>query len=1181
MAKIHVDDLLVLNRPHLEDDGSTQYTIRSYTGQDYKDSVQEVIDDNKLGDQFVYMDGDTMYGPLVIDLGIDPLEQENVESLTVYGRTTQTQVVISPVVISEELANASLIFSNTDPFGNKKRDHEVLVDTTLTFRKYEGELENASDVLTLAGSYVYSPVPVRIGTEISTSEALINPDGSAVFESVVIRQTDPASMSEDNLIHKAYVDERLENVEEELISLVTVEKEESFRYMNGNEVSYVNSTVYNWTSIGEVGSALRVSLDTDEELPNYEYVNGQTYTTSSNSVSGQGLTVIVSELNGIVIGVKVDNPGYGYSLGDDATVEGGLIINVDSVSSGTVYDSEEGISGVLNGQFKWELGKGATDETWGEIETLYLSQTDANGDIQDLDNVFPPGHFIDIRDESDTHLEAGEYYGRYEILFSRMGPSLEVTELGFETAGEEDQVGNGYTLTENAVTFTISGSGQGLTIDIIEVDLDTGAITDYVIRNPGVGYEVGDTVEIEGGVIPSVLKVTSIEDTLPTDKENLIIVGVSFQDSNFTNKVIEAQVEGEEDTVITLPEPTGLFDYDLDVKRKILNRPAIDGYFNWFITEGAAETFNNVSMIRYADKDRDLVTRSNLDFPVGSIIQLIDTSDEAVLYAQYKITSSALETLTIADPTVQGAFNTYNYIELGVEVSSVDSDILPAVISGTEFNSTVVVSTPILDEMELETQRVNNKFDTIDDSLVNIRDDIESLENAITAGAQGYQSPLVDLSAPAPGKFYFYKQDNKATAFFNEPGEEVVGVYLTPFDATSAAGRDWVVGLQANESVLITTNIVDDTSATYLIESFDTLFEGDTDEVSHYDLKLQFISGTPHPSTASTADVINIKTRLLNDGISRQEAEESYVSVLGDSIRGDLNFRDTLNDLNVVEVKPEDKIFRVGRTSVDNPFTFKSYGLNTTYSQNDVVYEEVTSTSSTRYTPIIFAAAENNYISGLDTPTITDISYATNVEYVNTYVQEYVGNVVGLVTPASKTKLGPVKLDKASILSQDDDNQLSVRKATVGNGLSNVGVAGYNSSYFTITNTTDADTGLEFSRVNARIISPNSKSGYGMVQIDDTSIKVGHQNQIYVPNATSGTKGISKIVNNTSTSTPSWGTDTYNSIAASARSVYHAYSLARSAYNSGFSQGQNLSTTGTPSVGGIKKSGSTYYLKVS
>ena len=615
MAKIHVDDLLVLNRPHLEDDGSTQYRIRSYTGQDYKDSVQEVIDDNKLGDQFVYMDGDTMYGPLVIDLGIDPFEQENVESLTVYGKTTQTQVVISPVVVSEELANASLIFSNTDPFGDKKRNHEVLVDTTLTFRKYEGELENASDVLTLAGSYVYSPVPVRIGTEIGTSESLINPDGSAVFESVVIRQTDPTTMTEDNLIHKAYVDERLENVEQELLELVTVEKQEQYRYINGNVVSYINPRTYNWNSIPEVGSALRVSLDTEADLPNYEYVNGETYTSTSTTGGGQGLTVIVSELNGTVIGVKVDNPGYGYGLGDDVTIEGGLIINVDSVSSGTVFESEEGVTGVLDGQFKWELGKGATDETWGEIETLYFSQTDANGDVQDVDEIFPPGHFIDFKVDG---MESNEYYGRYEILFSRIGPSLEVTGLQFEELGEpiEQQVGVGYSLTENVVTFTISGSGEGLTIDITGVDPDTGAITDYVIRNPGVGYVVGDTIEIEGGVVPAVLEVTSIQDSLPADKQNLIIVGVSFQESNF----------GDEDN--PLPDPTGAAAYDLVVTRRILNDPAVDGIFNWFFAAGTEQTFNNINLLRYATKDQDQNSVTNLDFPVGSLIQLNDTTDE-------------------------------------------------------------------------------------------------------------------------------------------------------------------------------------------------------------------------------------------------------------------------------------------------------------------------------------------------------------------------------------------------------------------------------------------------------------------------------------------------------------------------------------------------------------------------
>lgn len=1159
MAKIHVDDLLVLNRPQLDDEGNTEFRIRSYTGQDYKDSVQEVIDDNKLDDRYVNMSGDTMFGPLTIDLGVDPLDEENVESLTVYGRTTQTQVVISPIVVSDELAHPSLIFSSADPLYNRKRNHEVLMDTTLTFRKYEGEFENASDIFTLAGSYVFSPVPLRVGTEIGTSEALINPDGTSVFESVVIRQTDPTIMTEDNLIHKAYVDERLENVEQELTALVTVEKEEVFRYINGNIPSFVNAVTYNWSSIDDVGSVLRVSLDTISELPDYQYVNGQSYTTNGD---GQGLTVIVSEVSGTVVGVAVDSPGHSYEAGDQVTLfDGGLVVNIDSVSSGVPFESEAGLTDVNEGQFKWELSSGATDETWGEIRNLYLSQTDGDGNVQNVDEIFPTGHFIDFKVDG---LENDEYYARYEIVSSRVGPSLAVTGLTVD----EDQVGVGYTTVEGASTTTISGSGEGLTVDVTGVDLDTGAITEYSVRTPGFGYAVGDTVELEGGVVPAIITISSIEDTLSVDKQNLIIVELSFTGSNFE----------DEDT--PLPEPSGVTAYQLVVQRRINNLPAINGNFNWFYTTGAEETFNNITTIRYGSIDRDNISRNNLDFPIGSIIILNDTSEEETLYAQYRVVSSTLQSLSIADPVVEGAINTYEYIELGVTNTSVESEILPEVVAGSEFNSTVVVSAPILDEMELETQRVNNKFETIDDSLINIRTDIEALENAITSGSQTYQTPLTNLSPPGAGKFYFYKQDNVATPFFNSPDENLVGIFLTPFDATTGAGRDWAVGLQANESVLIVSNLVDDTNATYLITGFESINDGNVDEISHYDLKLEFISGTPHPSTSSTADVINFKTRLLNDGISRQEAEESYVSVTGDFVRGDLKFRDSQNDVNVVDIKPEEKIFRIGRTSADTGFKFQSYGNNLECVHNDVVYERTTSSFTSRYLPLNFDGADRNYISGLDTDMEeTDLSYAANLQYVQTYVQEYVGDIVGVITPASKTKLGPVKLDKAGILSQDDDNQLVIRKAGTGSDPSSVGVATYNGSHFNVTNFNND--GIEFARVDAKTITSSSKSGYGMVQIDDTSIKVNSSNKLYVPSATSSVKGVSKIVNHTSTSTPSWGTDNYNGIAASARSVYHVYSLARSAYNGTFSDGQNLSTTGTPSVGGIKRNGSTFYLRVS
>ena len=1161
MAKIHVDDLLVLNRPQLDDDGNTGYRIRSYTGQDYKDSVQEVIDDNKLDDRYVNMTGDTMSGLLTIDLGVDPLDEENVESLTVYGRTTQTQVVISPIVVSDELAHPSLIFSSADPLYNRKRNHEVLMDTTVTFRKYEGEFENASDILTLAGTYVFSPVPLRVGTEIGTSEALINPDGTSVFESVVIRQTNPTLMSEDNLIHKAYVDEKLENVQEELTALVTVEKEEVYRYLNGNVVSFVNPVTYNWVSIQDVGSVLRVALDPDATVPVYNYVNGTTYDTTTSGI-GQGLTVIVSEVSGTVVGISVNNPGSGYTTADDVSLTlGGLEVDIKSVSSGVPFNSEEGLTAVSEGQFRWELGSGATDETWGEIETLYLSLTDNDSVVQDVDEIFPTGHFIDI---GVNGLESDEYYGRYEIVSSRVGPSLEVTGL---SVASDDQVGVGYTPVEGALTTTITGSGEGLTVDVTAVDLDTGAITEYIVRTPGSGYAVGDTVELEGGVVPAIITISSIQDTLSVDKQNLIIIEVSYTGSNF----------GDEDN--PLPDPAGTTAYEIKVQRRILNEPSINGYFNWFYSPGTENTFENITTLRYAAVDRDNIIRNNLDFPVGSIIILNDTTEEETLYAQYRIVSSTLEEFSIEDPVVEGALITYEYIDIGVENTSIESEITPPIVSGTEFNSTVVVSSPILDEMELETQRVNNKFGTIDDSLVNIREDLEALENSITSGSQRYQTPLTNLATPGAGKFYFYKQDNVATPFFNEPGEEVAGVYLTAFDATTGAGRDWVIGLQPNESVLIVSNLTDDTNATYLIETFDTILEGNTDEVSYYDLKLQFISGTPHPSTSTTADVINFKTRLLNDGISRQEAEESYVSVLGDFIRGDLSFRDDQNDINVVDIQPQEKIIRVGRTNSDTGFKFKSYGNNLECVHNDVVYERRTSTFTSRYLPLAFDGANRNYISGLDTDMEeTDLSYAANLEYVQTYVQEYVGDIVGVITPASKTRLGPVKLDKAGILSQDGDNQLVVRRANT-----NVpGVASFTSSHFGVTTLTDDD-GNSYTQIKAKTITSNStsSSGYGMVQIDNSTVKVNNSHRIYVPSASAGTKGVMKIKNhNSTTQAPNWSEEADKSIAASAKAVYHAHTRAEAAYSRGFSGGQALHSNSSSSVGGIRKSGSTYYLRI-
>jgi len=1169
MAKIHVDDLLVLNRKDSSQDGSP-YIIRSYTGQDFKDSVQEVIDDNQLDDRYVLMSGDTMNGQLIIDLGIDALSEEDVESLTVLGSTKQTQVVISPIVAASELPHASLVFTSTDPFGNRLRDHNIATDTNLQFRKFYADQEDSIDMFLMTDEFCYTGLTLRVGNEISTAEAQISADGTAIFNNVIITQTDPLQMRDDNLIHKIYVDSQLSDVEDRLTELVTVDKDETYSYRNGNQPLSTDIKEHEFESINTVGGVLRVTLQSDTVPNDGSYEEGGVYSTTSEG-GGTGLKVITAVVDDDVVGVAVAESGYGYNLGETVTLTGGLEVTIQNIAVGTTSDVPENVSPVESAHVKWQLFPGATDETWGEIDSFYFSSTDLAGDNVDVDVAFPVGQVIDVSvqgmsegtDEDGSIIELeDQYYARYRIVESRVGPSFAVTSTSFAI---DEEKGLAYSPLNDVVTESINGSGEGLTLDITEVDPDTGFIVSYSIRNPGVGYVAGERVAIDGGVSTAILTIDSIETEVPQDKENLLYVGVEYQGFSL------------EDENEVPPLPSSNTEYLFTIKRTIASQPPVNGIFTWDFTSGLPERFENINKLLFSVDDSTGLPLTQVNFPVGSVVDLINPSVD-ISYGRYEVTKSTIKTIGVPDPIIEGAINEFDYIELEVILDLSDTAVLPKDVNSGFYDINVTISIPILTEMELEKERVDARFDGVDTSLTSIKEEIDALENSVSSGGLVYGAPLLSMGTPGAGRMYFYTADNNATSKYNDPNNEVVGVMLSPFDFISTSQKEWDAAIQPNESVLYIDDFGADTTASYIITSITPVQE--EDEVVAYNFGLQKITTPPgdEAELSSAIDNVNrVKTRLLNDGISREEALDTFAALSGSTIQGTDTY--SINEQPRIILDPLNYTFTLGYISTSQSPVMKVYGeTGLEVKVNDKKLVNLDDSLIEISAPIELSDNGNDLkITGIDTDE-NDDSSATNVGYVQGYVQEYVDGIVGLVRPASSTNLGPIKLDSNGVSTLNDSNQLTIQNAGVGNGWDKVGVAAFNSSHFY---KTSMEAG--YSRIGAKTLTnDNHTDRWGMVKIDAATIKVNSNDKLYVRSATSSSTGVMKVQNNTNKdSVPNWNSDTYNSQAGSARAVSRAHQKAKEAWDSRMYGGKALHTTGTPEVGGIKKSGSTYYLRIS
>ena len=222
MAKIVASDLMLLNRDN--NDGSR--SVYSYTGLDFNDSVQQVIDDNKLYDLYVNMAGDDMSGLLTIDVNRDLINPENLLCLDVEGRINTKQIYFDPT--NDDAAHISMYFQGNREHLVYYENHINIVDRQLV----AGEVDDKI-MFQMERENIHIHSTFSIGTSAVIPTITLRNDGSASFDGKVLL-ADITDLDYNHATHRGYVDELVDDVRQEVLDLVQVDVTQDNYFENVN-----------------------------------------------------------------------------------------------------------------------------------------------------------------------------------------------------------------------------------------------------------------------------------------------------------------------------------------------------------------------------------------------------------------------------------------------------------------------------------------------------------------------------------------------------------------------------------------------------------------------------------------------------------------------------------------------------------------------------------------------------------------------------------------------------------------------------------------------------------------------------------------------------------------------------------------------------------------------------------
>jgi hypothetical protein len=173
-----------------------------------------------------------------------------------------------------------------------------------------------------------------------------------------------------------------------------------------------------------------------------------------------------------------------------------------------------------------------------------------------------------------------------------------------------DGAGTGY-ITATGVTTTSAG-GTGLTVDITAL---AGVITNISIDNPGTGYEIGDTVTIDGGTIDEELTI----DTITYD--NPVVLATPLIDTLSYSRPIDSELifeitgtETESSFLLNAANgDTYIIDAAIDYLIAMEGSKLYDAYIKGFLKTGDISSNGGVNPNRY------LKLIDNLNVTVGPV----------------------------------------------------------------------------------------------------------------------------------------------------------------------------------------------------------------------------------------------------------------------------------------------------------------------------------------------------------------------------------------------------------------------------------------------------------------------------------------------------------------------------------------------------------------------------------
>ena len=216
-------------------------------------------------------------------------------------------------------------------------------------------------------------------------------------------------------------------------------------------------------------------------------------------------------------------------------------------------------------------------------------------DVEKLDLIdLTDDNFIDT--EVNTHRVDIIGHGFDELAYYADNGGFDNVYVGGVDTFTTDALGTGYT-TATAVTTT-GGSGTGLTVDIVAA---AGLITSITINNAGTGYDVGDTIVIDGGATDETITVTAVTYSNPAVAATPLIDTLSYA------RPVDAELIFEITSTETEPSfllnaaagDTYIINAATDYIIAMEGSKLYESYMNGFLKTGDSSSDGGVNPTRY------------------------------------------------------------------------------------------------------------------------------------------------------------------------------------------------------------------------------------------------------------------------------------------------------------------------------------------------------------------------------------------------------------------------------------------------------------------------------------------------------------------------------------------------------------------------------------------------------